>query len=107
VAGHRIKPYEPLTLDEASISPRRLGLRESTFNHSEDTLEIAPTAQPSGRLPMPQATEWGWNDRDQQIAANGLSTPLDAIAILLHRLVRGPPPRSLHRHPTPAWSIEE
>jgi hypothetical protein len=57
VAGHRIKPYEPLTLDEASISPRRLGLRESTFNHSEDTLEIAPTAQPSGRLPMPQATE--------------------------------------------------
>ena len=28
------------------------------------------------------------NARDQQIAANGLSTPLDAIAILLHRLVR-------------------
>jgi hypothetical protein len=28
------------------------------------------------------------NDRDQQIAANGPSTPQDAIAILLHRLVR-------------------
>jgi hypothetical protein len=28
------------------------------------------------------------NARDQQIAANGLSTPQDAIAILLHRLVR-------------------
>ena len=28
------------------------------------------------------------NDRDEQIAANGLSTPQDAIAILLHRLVR-------------------
>jgi hypothetical protein len=28
------------------------------------------------------------NGRDQQIAANGLSTPQDAIAILLHRLVR-------------------
>jgi hypothetical protein len=27
------------------------------------------------------------NGRDQQIAANGLSTPQDAIAILLHRLV--------------------
>jgi hypothetical protein len=27
------------------------------------------------------------NDRDQQIAAKGLSTPQDAIAILLHRLV--------------------
>jgi len=26
--------------------------------------------------------------RDQQIAANGLSTPHDVIAILLHRLVR-------------------
>jgi len=30
------------------------------------------------------------NGRDQQIAANGLSTPQDAIAILLHRLVRRP-----------------
>ena len=28
------------------------------------------------------------NARDQQIAAKGLSTPQDAIAILLHRLVR-------------------
>jgi len=28
------------------------------------------------------------NACDQQIAAKGLSTPLDAIAILLHRLVR-------------------
>ena len=28
------------------------------------------------------------NGRDQQIAANGLSTPQGATAILLHRLVR-------------------
>jgi hypothetical protein len=28
------------------------------------------------------------NDRDQQLATMGLSTPQDAIAILLHRLVR-------------------
>jgi hypothetical protein len=28
------------------------------------------------------------NGRDQQIAAKGLSTPQDAAAILLHRLVR-------------------
>jgi len=33
------------------------------------------------------AFKWA-NARDQQIAAKGLSTPLDAIAILLHRLVR-------------------
>jgi hypothetical protein len=39
---------------------------------------------------MPQATEKAQNGRDQQIAANGLSTPQDAIAILLHRLVRRP-----------------
>jgi len=57
VAGHRIKPYEPMPFGAASMSPRRFGLRDSTFNHSEDTLEIAPTAHPSGRLPMPQATE--------------------------------------------------
>ena len=37
---------------------------------------------------MPQATERAQNARDQQIAANGLSTPQDAIAMLLHRLVR-------------------
>jgi len=37
---------------------------------------------------MPQATERAQNARDQQIAAKGLSTPQDAIAILLHRLVR-------------------
>ena len=70
------------------MSPRRLGLRGSTFNQSEDTLETEPTAYLPGRLPMPQAAEKAQNGRDQQIAANGLSTPLDAIAILLHRLVR-------------------
>ena len=43
MAGHRIKPYEPLTLDEASISPRRLGLRRSTFTYIKDTLKMAPT----------------------------------------------------------------
>jgi hypothetical protein len=41
VAGHRIKPFEPLTQDSASTSPGRLGPRPNTFNHSEDTLEIA------------------------------------------------------------------
>jgi hypothetical protein len=34
------------------------------------------------------------NGRDQQIAAKGLSTPQDAIAILLHRLVRPALPSS-------------
>ena len=47
-----------------------------------------PAAYRYGSLLKPQATETGWNDRDQQIAAKGLSTPQDAIAILLHRLVR-------------------
>ena len=36
---------------------------------------------------MPQATEKARNACDQQIAAKGLSTPQDAIAILLHRVV--------------------
>jgi hypothetical protein len=50
-------------------SPNRLGRSSTTFNHSEDTLEIAPTAYRDGRLLMPQATEQAQNDRDEQIAA--------------------------------------
>jgi hypothetical protein len=45
-----------------------LGRSPNTFNHSEDTLEIAPTAYRDGRLLMPQATEQAQNDRDEQIA---------------------------------------
>ena len=41
VAGHRIKSFEPKPLEEALMSPPRLGLRRSTFNYFEDTLEIA------------------------------------------------------------------
>ena len=37
---------------------------------------------------MPQATEKAQNDRDQQLAKVGLSTPQDVRARLLHRLVR-------------------
>jgi hypothetical protein len=41
VAGHGIKSFEPLSLDSAPMSPRRLSPRRSTFNYFEDTLEIA------------------------------------------------------------------
>ena len=41
VAGHRIKSFEPLTLDQASMSPPRLGSPRNTFNYFEDTQEIA------------------------------------------------------------------
>jgi hypothetical protein len=41
VAGHRIKPYEPPTLDPASTSPRRLGLRSNISTYFENTLEMA------------------------------------------------------------------
>ena len=41
VAGHRIKSFETLTLDHASMSPPRLGPPSNTFNYFEDTLEIA------------------------------------------------------------------
>jgi hypothetical protein len=41
VAGHRINSFEPLPLDSAPMSPRRLSLRRSTFNYFENTLEIA------------------------------------------------------------------
>ena len=57
VAGHGIKSFEPLSLDSAPMSPRRLSPRRSTFNYFEDTLEIAPTAHLPGQLTMPQATE--------------------------------------------------
>jgi hypothetical protein len=39
------------------MSSRRLGQSSNTFNQSEDTLEIAPTAHLPGQLTMPQATE--------------------------------------------------
>ena len=40
---------------------------------------------------QPDVSDFGQtNGRDQQIAANGLSTPQEVIAILLHRLVRRP-----------------
>ena len=41
VAGHRIKSFEPLPLESAPMSPRRLGPRRSTFNYFEDTVETA------------------------------------------------------------------
>ena len=41
VAGHRIKSFETLTLDHASMSPPRLGPPSNTFNYFEDTLEMA------------------------------------------------------------------
>ena len=37
-----------------------------------------------------------WNDQVEQLAANGLSVPLDAIASLLQRLVRH---ALIQRHP--------
>jgi hypothetical protein len=40
-AGHRIKSFEPMPLDLAPMSPRRLGPPRSTFTYFEDTLEIA------------------------------------------------------------------
>jgi hypothetical protein len=52
----------------ALMSPRRLGLRRSTFTYIKDTLEMAPTAYRPGPLLKPQATEPGWNGRDEQIA---------------------------------------
>jgi hypothetical protein len=41
VAGHRIKSFEPKPLEEALMSPPRLGPPSNTFNYFEDTLEIA------------------------------------------------------------------
>ena len=47
-----------------------------------------PAAYLPGRLLKPQATEPGWNDCLQQLAANRLSMPLDAVARLLQGFVR-------------------
>ncbi len=44
VAGHRIKSFEPLPLDSALMSPRRLGCWAHTFTYIKDTVEMAPTA---------------------------------------------------------------
>ena len=41
VAGHRIKSFEPKPLEEAPMSPPRLGLPSNTFNYFEVTVEIA------------------------------------------------------------------
>ena len=41
VAGHGIKSFEPKPLEEALMSPPRLGPPSNTFNYFEDTVEIA------------------------------------------------------------------
>jgi len=68
------------------MSPNRLSQPPNISTYFEDTLETARLHISQAHF-MPQATEKARNGRDQQIAANGLSTPQDAIAILLHRLV--------------------
>ena len=69
-------------------SPNRLGPPSSISTYFEDTLGAARTAYLPGRLLMPQATEKARNDQVEQLAANTLTIPQDAIASLLQRLVR-------------------
>ena len=99
VTGHRIKSFEPLTLDSAVMSPRRLGPRRSTYNYFEDTLEIArmhiATADYSSRKRQSRAGT---------AAINGSPTGLlhrRTMPSPLHRVV---PVRVVdwqqHRHPT-------
>ena len=61
-------------------------------NNSAISIAMMPTDTKSSTSVTPRrsivATTLLRNARDQQIAAKGLSTPQDAIAILLHRLVR-------------------
>ena len=101
VAGHRIKSFEPLTRDQALLSPPRLGLPSNTLNHFEDTLEIA-------RLHISQAD---YSSRKRQSRAGTAlikgsrptgSPPRTTMpASPLHRVV---PDRVVdwqqHRHPT-------
>ena len=93
--------FEPLTLDSAPMSPRRLGLRRSTFNYFEDTVEIA----------RPHITRAHCSCRKRQSRAGTVpikgSRPTGQKSITtmparpLHRVV---PVRvvewSSHRHPT-------
>ena len=70
VAGHRIKSFEPLTLDQASMSQARLGSLENTFNYFEDTqemarLHIAP-AHCSSRKRQSRAGTCKINSREQR-----------------------------------------
>ena len=99
VTGHRIKSFEPLTLDQAPLSPPRLGPPSNTFNYFEDTVEIAPlhiaTADCSCRKRQSRAGT---------AAINGSPTGLlhrRTMPSPLHRVV---PVRvvdwSSHRHPT-------
>ena len=101
VAGHRIKSFEPKPLEEALMSPPRLGLRRSTFNYFEDTLEIArlhiATAHCSSRKRQRRAgTALIKGSRP-----TGSPPRMKMPASPLHRVV---PDRvvdwSSHRHPT-------
>ena len=101
VAGHRIKSFEPKPLEDALMSPPRLGPPSNTFNYFEDTLEIArlrinPAHCSSRKRPRRAGT----------IAINGSRptgwpSPKTMPASPLHRVV---PVRVVdwqqHRHPT-------
>jgi hypothetical protein len=72
----------------ALMSPRRLGLRRSTFTYIKDTLEMAPTAYRPGPLLKPQATEPGWNGKADQRRTIGSAIALDSTRRLIQRLVQ-------------------
>ena len=107
VAGHRIKSFEPLTLDSAVMSPPRLGPPLNTFNYFEDTLEMA-------RLHIAPAH---CSSRKRQRRAGtfpikgsrpfGKRSPTTMPASPLHRVVRptADPGLLLHRQ-TDYWLID-
>jgi len=76
------RPHEPKSFEPAF---KHLQLLRGHAGDGADCITPRPSF-------MPQATEKAQNGGDQQLAANEFSIPQDAIASLLHRLVR----RCLH-----------
>ena len=101
VAGHRIKSFEPLTLDSAPMSPQRLGLPRITFNYFDDTLEIARLHIATADYPSRKRQRRAGTAAIKGSRSTGSPPRMTMPASPLHRVV---PDRvvewSSHRHPT-------
>jgi hypothetical protein len=79
---------EPVPIDLASMSPCRSGPYLYDLCLFRDQRRDGPPAALSKIAPSSQATKKGRNEKVEQLAANNLTIPQDALASLLQRLVQ-------------------